>query len=396
MAVQDAARLPEQRSSLLYDARVRGIIFQALLVLALVLFLAWVASNTITNLQRAHVASGFGFLSARAGFDISQTLVAYTAEMSYGRAFLVGLLNTVLIAILGMVLASILGFMLGIARLSKNWLIARIATVYIETLRNIPVLLQLLFWYKAVLSILPNPRQGYDLPFGIFLSNRGLVIPHPILHEGFSATVAAFGVAVVAVAILASWAHRRQMATGLIFPTVRVGIGILVILPVIVFLATGRPASFDYPALQGFNYVGGAQIKPEFIALLLGLTLYTATYIGEIVRAGILAVAHGQTEASYALGLRSSTTLRLVIMPQAMRVIIPPLTSQYLNLTKNSSLAVAVGYPDLVSVFAGTVLNQTGQAVEVIFITMLVYLAISLATSAFMNWFNQRVALVER
>ena len=397
MAVQDdAARLPQQQSSLIYDPKFRGIVFQALLAIALVLFIGWIASNTIDNLQRAHIASGFGFLWARAGFDISQALIPYSPEMSYGRAFLVGLLNTVLVAALGIVFASVIGFMLGIARLSKNWLIAQIATVYIETLRNIPVLLQLLFWYKAVLSVLPAPRQGFNLIFDAKLSNRGLIIPRPIFAEGFMATGIAIGVAIVVIAVLARWAHRRRMATGQGFPTAKVGIVILIVLPAIVFVATGMPAAFDLPELKGFNYVGGAQIKPEFIALLLGLTLYTATYIGEIVRAGILAVAHGQTEASYALGLRPGTTLRLVIIPQALRVIIPPLTSQYLNLTKNSSLAVAVGYPDLVSVFSGTVLNQTGQAVEVIFITMLVYLTISLATSGFMNWFNERVALVER
>ena len=397
MAVQDdAVRLPQQHSSLIYDPRVRSIVFQAMLVIALIVFFGWIASNTIVNLQRAHIASGFGFLWARAGFDISQSLIPYTAEMSYGRAFLVGLLNTVLVAALGIVFATIIGFTLGIARLSKNWLIAQIATVYVETLRNIPVLLQLLFWYKAVLSILPGPRQGYNLLLGSNLSNRGLIIPRLVLQEGFPATAIAIAVAVIAIALLARWAHRRRMATGEAFPTFWVGLGILILLPAIVFLVTGRPASFEFPQLQGFNFVGGTDIKPEFVALLLGLSLYTATYIGEIVRAGVLAVAHGQTEASYALGLRPGTALRLVIVPQAMRVIIPPLTSQYLNLTKNSSLAVAVGYPDLVSVFSGTVLNQTGQAVEVIFITMLVYLAISLATSSFMNWFNQRVALVER
>ncbi len=397
MAVQDsAAGLPQQRSSLIYDPKFRGIVFQVMLAVALAAFVAWIASNTIDNLQRAHIASGFGFLWARAGFDISQTLVPYTAESSYGRAFVVGLLNTLLVAVLGVIFASIIGFMLGVARLSKNWLIAQIATVYIETLRNIPVLLQLLFWYKAVLSILPAPRQGFNLILDSKLSNRGLIIPRPMFHEGFAATAIAFVIAILAIVVLAQWAQRRQMATGQIFPTFKVGLAILILLPATTFIVTGMPASFDLPELKGFNYTGGLQIKPEFMALLLGLTLYTATYIGEIVRAGILAVAHGQTEASYALGLRSGTALRLVIIPQALRVIIPPLTSQYLNLTKNSSLAVAVGYPDLVSVFSGTVLNQTGQAVEVIFITMLVYLTISLATSAFMNWFNQRVALVER
>ena len=398
MAVQES--LPRIRnggsSSLLYDPKVRGIAFQAILTIGLIVFFGWLALNTYENLQRANIASGFGFWSGRAGFDISQTLIPYDPNSTYGRAFLVGLLNTLLVAGIGIVLASILGFILGIARLSKNWLIAKIATVYVETLRNIPLLLQLLFWYKAVLSVLPGPRQSYQLPLGSNLSNRGLILPNPIFGEGFGKTLVALLVATLAVVLIAMWAKRRQMATGQPFPMFLVGLGILIGVPLVVFLATGAPLSFEFPELKGFNFVGGFQIKPEFMALLLGLVLYTATYIGEIVRAGILAVAHGQTEASYALGLRAGVTLRLVVIPQALRVIIPPLTSQYLNLTKNSSLAVAVGYPDLVSVFSATVLNQTGQAVEVIFITMMVYLTISLITSAFMNWFNRSVALVER
>lgn len=400
MAAQDSieARVaPRGRvMTLVYDPRVRGIAFQLLLAVGVSAFFGWIAQNTFDNLRRANIASGFGFLWARSGFDISQSLVPYSMEMSYARAFLVGLLNTLLVAALGIVLASILGFMLGIARLSRNWLVARIATVYVETLRNIPVLLQLMFWYKAVLSVLPGPRQGFQLWFGSNLSNRGLILPRPIFEPGFSSTAYAIGLALVAAFLVAKWAYRRRMATGQGFPTVRVNLLVLFGVPLAVFLATGSPLSVEYPVLQGFNFVGGTHLVPEFMALLLGLTLYTASYIGEIVRAGILAVAHGQTEASYALGLRPGSTLRLIVIPQALRVIVPPLTSQYLNLTKNSSLAVAIGYPDLVSVFAGTVLNQTGQAVEVIFITMVVYLAISLATSGFMNWFNRRVALVER
>ncbi len=384
------------RASLIYDPKVRGIVFQAVLAVVLIGFFAWIATNTIENLRRANIASGFGFFSERAGFDVSQSLIPYTLEMSYGRAFLVGLLNTLLVAALGIVLSSIIGFLVGIGRLSKNWLIGRMATVYVETLRNIPVLLQLLFWYKAVLSVLPGPRQGYTLPFASSLSNRGLIVPRPVFETGFGVTVIAVVVAVVAVIGLAQWARRRQMATGQRLHALRYGLAILIGVPLLTFLISGSPLSFEYPELKGFNFVGGIAIKPEFLALLAGLTFYTATYIAEIVRAGILAISHGQTEAAYAVGLRPGTTLRLIIIPQAMRVIIPPLTSQYLNLTKNSSLAVAIGYPDLVSVFSGTVLNQTGQAVEVIFITMLVYLSISLATSAFMNWFNRRVALVER
>jgi len=384
------------RASLLYDPKIRAIVFQVLIAAALIAFVAWIADNTITNLRRANIASGFGFLSNRSGFDIAQSLIPYSADSTYGRALIVGLLNTILIAILGIIIASIIGFLLGIARLSGNWLLSRLAAVYVETLRNVPVLLQLLFWYKAVLSLLPSPRQGIPLPFGANLSNRGLLLPSAVAGPDLVDTGIAFLVGVVAVTILARWARRRQLATGLRFPMFWTGVAILIGLPIIVFLATGAPLAFEFPQLKGFNFVGGWNIKPEFMALLLGLSLYTATYIAEIVRAGILAVAHGQTDAAYALGLRAGPALRLVVIPQAMRVIIPPLTSQYLNLTKKSSLAVAIGYPDLVSVFAGTVLNQTGQAVEVIFLTMVVYLAISLATSLFMNWFNRRVALVER
>ena len=400
MAVQDTSLDgPGRRfnpAAWIYDPKVRAIVFQVALIVGVIAFVAWIAGNTIENLRRANIASGFGFFSARAGFDISQSLIEYSAEATYGRAFLVGLLNTLLVAALGIVLASIIGFILGIARLSKNWIVGRIATVYVEVFRNIPVLLQLLFWYKAVLSILPGPRQGIALPGGGNLSNRGLILPQPVFEPGFGATFIAIVAAIVAAVVLANWAYRRRMATGQPFPTIRANIAIVVGLPLLVFLVTGAPLGVDYPELKGFNFTGGLHIQPEFLALLLGLVLYTAAYIGEIVRSGILAVSHGQTEASYALGLRPGVTLRLVVIPQAMRVIIPPLTSQYLNLTKNSSLAVAIGYPDLVSVFSGTVLNQTGQAVEVIFITMMVYLSISLATSAFMNWFNRRVALVER
>ncbi|HET7715313.1 MAG TPA: amino acid ABC transporter permease [Bauldia sp.] len=399
MATGDGLRDRHGRSrgtSLLYDPAVRGYATQALVAIVLVLLIGWFVSNTIENLQRANIASGFGFLWNRAGFDISQTLIPYTAEDTYARAFLVGLLNTLLVAFVGVVLASILGFLAGVARLAKNPLIAGIAAVYVETLRNIPVLLQLLFWYRAVLSVLPAPRQAIALPFGSYLSNRGLLLPNLIAGEGFAATVAAAAVAILAVIVLAWWARRRQMATGKPFPVFFTGLAIIVILPLLTFAATGAPLTVEFPELKGFNFVGGFHVFPEFMALVLGLTLYTATFIAEIVRAGILAVPHGQTEAAYALGFRPGLTLRLVIIPQALRVIIPPLTSQYLNLTKNSSLAVAIAYPDLVSVFAGTVLNQTGQAVEAIFITMMVYLAISLATSLFMNWFNRHVALVER
>jgi general L-amino acid transport system permease protein len=400
MAIQDAApvRLNTRPAALtfLYHPTVRAIAFQTILAVALIVFVIWIVDNTIDNLRRANIASGFAFLWNRSGFDIGQSLVDYSSDSTYGRALLVGFLNTLLVAAIGIVIASIIGFVTGIARLSGNWLLVKVATVYVETFRNIPLLLQLLFWYKAVLSILPGPRQGLALPLGSNLSNRGLIVPRPLIGDTFYLTGFAILIGIALTIGIATWAHRRQMATGQQFPTFRIGLALVVGLPLLIFVVTGAPLGFELPELKGFNFVGGLNVKPEFLSLLLGLSLYTATYISEIVRAGILAVSHGQTEASYSLGLRAGPTLRLVVIPQAMRVIIPPLTSQYLNLTKNSSLAVAIGYPDLVSVFSGTVLNQTGQAVEVIMITMVIYLALSLVTALFMNWFNKRVALVER
>ncbi|OQX44514.1 MAG: amino acid ABC transporter permease, partial [Candidatus Sedimenticola endophacoides] len=293
-------------------------------------------------------------------------------------------------------LATLIGFVMGVARLSGNWLVARIATVYIETFRNIPLLLQIMFWYFAVLQPLPRPKQSLSFGEAFFLNNRGFYIPGPVFEQGFWLVGVAFALAVVAVVILARWARRRQEATGRQFHTVFVSLGLLLGLPLLAFLVMGMPMSWEYPALKGFNFRGGMVIIPELAALLLALSIYTGAFIAEAVRSGILAVSHGQTEAAYALGLRPGVTLRLVIIPQALRVIIPQLTSQYLNLTKNSSLATAIGYPDLVAVFAGTTLNQTGQAVEVIAMTMAVYLTISLSISLFMNWYNKRKQLVER
>lgn len=390
------ARRSRRSDSVLNNPKVRGFVVQAAVVIGIAAFSAWVVGNTIDNLGRSNQSSGFGFLDDRAGFEIAQTLVPYTIESSYGRAFLVGLLNTLVVAAAGIVLASILGFLIGIARLSTNWLIARLATVYVETIRNVPVLLQLLFWYRAVLALLPGPRDGIDLGLGANLSNRGLLLPRPILGPETWEVLAALAAAFAAAAALAVWSRRRQAATGRQFPAFRLGLALVVLVPPVTSLLTGATLDFEYPTLKGFNFVGGWHLRPEFMALVLGLVLYTAAFIAEIVRAGILSVAHGQSEAAGALGLQPGTTLRFVIVPQALRVIIPPLTNQYLNLTKNSSLAVAVGYPDLVSVFAGTVLNQTGQAIEVIFITMMVYLAISLATSLLMGVHNRRVTSVER
>ncbi|OQX30219.1 MAG: amino acid ABC transporter permease [Candidatus Sedimenticola endophacoides] len=374
----------------------RAALFQTLLVLALCLVGYSLFTNTLNNLEQRGISTGFGFLSQEAGFGILQSLIDYNETHSYGRTFFVGLLNTLLVSALGIALATLIGFVMGVARLSGNWLVARIATVYIETFRNIPLLLQIMFWYFAVLQPLPRPKQSLSFGEAFFLNNRGFYIPGPVFEQGFWLVGVAFALAVVAVVILARWARRRQEATGRQFHTVFVSLGLLLGLPLLAFLVMGMPMSWEYPALKGFNFRGGMVIIPELAALLLALSIYTGAFIAEAVRSGILAVSHGQTEAAYALGLRPGVTLRLVIIPQALRVIIPQLTSQYLNLTKNSSLATAIGYPDLVAVFAGTTLNQTGQAVEVIAMTMAVYLTISLSISLFMNWYNKRKQLVER
>jgi general L-amino acid transport system permease protein len=384
------------KPSLLYRPEVRQAIYQVLLVVGLV-FAVWeIAGNVSENLRRQNIASGFGFWDRTAGFDIAQTLIDYSNVSTYGRAFWVGLLNTLLVAGIGVVLATLLGFIIGIARLSTNWLIARLATVYVEAIRNVPLLLQLLFWYFAVLKNLPPPRQSLAVPGGGFLSVRGLYLPYPVPQPGFGAVLLALAAGIVGSIAVYIWARRRQLATGQRFPVLWTTLGLICGLPIIVHLLAGLPLTFEYPELKGFNFQGGLVILPELMALLLGLSIYTASFIAEIVRAGILGVSEGQKEAARALGLTNGQMLRLVVIPQAFRIIIPPLTSQFLNLTKNSSLAVAIGYPDFVSVFTGTVLNQTGQAVEVILLTMLVFLTISLLTSAFMNWFNRHMALVER
>jgi general L-amino acid transport system permease protein len=379
------------------DPRVRAIVYQILTLVGVVAFAAYIVHNTIDNLSRQGIASGFGFLRQPAGFAIPQTLIDYSELSSNGRVFWVGLLNTVLVAAIGIVFATILGFVIGLARLSSNWLIARLATVYIEVIRNIPVLLQILFWYFAVLQALPQPRDSIALLGDLFfLNNRGFYTPKPIFEAGFGWVALVFLAALVAVIGLARWARRRHDATGQPFHTVYLGLGLLVGLPLVTFVLAGAPLTFEHPEMGRFKLQGGLVLLPELVALTLALSTYTAAFIAEIVRAGILSVSHGQIEAAHALGLKHGPTLRFVVIPQALRVIIPPLTSQYLNLTKNSSLAVAIGYPDFVNVFTGIVLNQTGQAVEVIAMTMGVYLTLSLLTSALMNWYNQRRALVER
>ncbi|MGP1679838.1 MAG: amino acid ABC transporter permease [Burkholderiales bacterium] len=378
------------------DPRIRAIVFQVLVTLGVIAVGAYLVRNLMHNLDVRGISTGFGFLANRAGFAINQSLVAYDESSSYGRTFVVGLLNTLLVSGLGIVLATILGFVIGIARLSRNWLISKLAAAYIEIFRNIPLLLQILFWYFAVFLNLPPPSEALSLGDAVFLTQRGLYLPRPVAESGFGWTVFAFLAAAVASFFLVRWSRRRQDRTGELFPAFMVSLALLVLVPLGVFMITGRPLAWTVPALEGFNFTGGLSVNPELGALLAALSIYTAAFIAETVRAGILAVSHGQTEAASALGLRRSWTLRLVIIPQAMRVTIPPLTSQYLNLTKNSSLATAIGYPDLVSLFAGTTLNQTGQAVEVMAMTMAVYLTISLVISVFMNWYNARTALVER
>ncbi|WP_341989829.1 amino acid ABC transporter permease [Azorhizobium sp. AG788] len=411
------------------DPKLRSLVLQGLLAVILI-WMAWsILANAQANLARRGIASGFGFLENSAGFGISQTLIPYNESMSYGRAFLVGLLNTLLVAFLGIIIATIIGFLMGVARLSSNVVIKALASAYVEVTRNLPPLFQIMFWYLAVLAALPNPRQSLSFGIqpilnglasgaagigltpvaaffsnlagmvaapGIFVNNRGLVVPRPLFEPGSEWVGWGIVAGLVLTFVLARWAKRRREATGQQFPVFWSGVALIVGLPLVLAFATGMPVAFERPELKGFNFVGGVRVIPEFVALLLALSIYTAGFIAEIVRAGISSVSRGQSEAAYSLGLKPGLTMRLVVIPQAMRVIIPPLTSQYLNLTKNSSLGVAVGYPDLVAIFAGTTLNQTGQAIEIIAITMAVYLTISVLTTLVMNWYNRRVALIER
>lgn len=461
---------PPGKPAIWNDPTWRAIFFQILVLLGVILFAVFLVRNTLHNLETRGISSGFGFLTKTAGFSIGETHfgISYSEEHTYGKTFIVGLMNTIWVSMWGILLATILGFIIGVLRLSPNWLVSKLATIYIETVRNIPLLLQIFFWYFAILRPLPGPRGSIQLSFPVinfsfllttliisaavifaiwwfgirqrekqgakelpmwafivgsvvsvliigkivslvsgaglvnqwnesfFLNNRGLAYPEPIPEEGFALTGWAIGIGVVATFFIHRWARKRQDETGEQFPVFLTGLGLIIGLPLIGFIVTGFPLHFDYPELTGFNFTGGSVLTPEFISLLLALSIYTAAFIAEIVRAGINAVSHGQTEAARALGLRPNPILRLVIIPQALRVIIPPLTSQYLNLTKNSSLAAAIAYPDIVLVFAGTTLMQTGQAVEIIAMTMAVYLTLSLLISTFMNWYNEKMALVER
>jgi general L-amino acid transport system permease protein len=430
---ETASALPPPPVALHNNPRIRSAIYQAVLLTAVLWFGYEFALNARANLEAQQITSGFGFLTQTAGFGINQSLIPFSETDSYGRVFVVGLLNTLLVSALGILLATVLGFLIGIARLSPNWLVARLAGGYVELIRNLPLLFQILFWYLAVLGTLPGPRQSipiglqplvgwiangfaalerYGMPGGatqwlralgewigppeVYANNRGLFVPRPIFGDGSDLVVTAFVLAIVAALVLRVLARRRQARTGRRLPVLWPALGLIIGAPAVVLALTGFPIAFEQPVLRGFNFVGGFRLYPEFVALLIALTTYTAAFIAEVVRAGILAVSSGQTEAARALGLRRALTLRLIVVPQALRVIVPPLTNQYLNLTKNSSLAVAIGYPDLVAVFAGTTLNQTSQAIEIIAITMAVYLSISLLTSALMNWYNARIRPAER
>jgi len=387
----------QSKTAIWNDPTFRAIAFQVVAGVAIVWLFWALFDNALVNMEKRGINTGFGFLKERAGFGILMSLIDYNEDYSYGRTFFVGLLNTVLVSVIGIFFATVLGFLLGVARLSNNWLIAKVATVYVEVLRNIPLLLQILFWYTAVLlSNLPHPRDSMNFNDALFFNVRGLYLPGPIPEEGFFVVWMAFFIGVVSSISMVKWAKKRQDEQGIQFPVFWTSVGLVVGLPIAAFFIMGMPMSLDYPTLKGFNFKGGIEIIPSLMALALALSLYTAAFIGEIVRAGIQGVSHGQTEAAHAMGLRNGQTLRLVIIPQAMRIIIPPLTSQYLNLVKNSSLAPAIGYPDLVSVFMGTTLNQSGQAVEIVAMTMGVYLTISLIISSFMNWWNKKMSLVER
>ena len=383
-------------SNILFNRSIQGIFYQIVTLGLVILAIIYIVDNTARNMVARGLASGFHFLGVEAQFDIQMTLIEYSPTSTYFDSFIVGLLNTLLVAGLGIFVATIVGFAVGIARLSSNWLIAKLAEAYIEILRNIPLLLQIFFWYFAVLRALPKPKQSLEFADSFFLNNRGLFIPDPVFGEGGALILYSFIAAILISIGIAVWSKQRQNKTGQTFPVFYSSIGLLISFIFLSMLATGFPVTFDYPELKGFNFKGGIKLIPELVALTFALSMYTASFIAEVVRAGIQAVSLGQTEAARSLGLNPNQILRLVIIPQALRVIVPPLTNQYLNLTKNSSLAAAIAYPDLVLVFAGTALMQTGQAIEIIGMVMGVYLFLSLMTSVIMNLFNRFMRVAER
>ncbi|HBH30225.1 MAG: amino acid ABC transporter permease [Desulfofustis sp. PB-SRB1] len=391
----NAEQLHPAKSHFYNDERFRAVIYQlvtALLVAALGYYLI---SNVQENMAKQSIASGFGFVDKEAAFEIGESLIDYSAADTYGRALLVGVINTLKVSAIGMVLTTILGAFIGVCMLSSNWLVSRLGFMYVELFQNIPVLLQLFFFYALFYEAFPGPRQALNPIPGLFITNRGIDFGVPAADPVWGMVIWVLVGAVLLSYGLKRWATWRQRTTGRQFPVFWVSTAMLLFLPLVVWLAGGAPTEMDVPVLSGFNFKGGLNISPEFSALLIGLVLYTASFIAQIVRAGIQSINRGQTEAAMSIGLKPGLVLQLVIFPQALRVIVPPLTSQLLNLTKNSSLAVAIGYPDFVQV-AGTTINQTGQAVEGVALMMMVYLSFSLTTSAFMNWYNRRIKIVER
>ncbi len=377
------------------DEKTRSILYQIITAALVGLLGYYLISNVQNNMEKQSIASGFGFIQKEAAFEIGETPIEYSAADTYGRALIVGVVNTLKISFIGMILTTVLGTFIGICTLSSNWLVSKLGTAYVELFQNIPVLLQLFFFYALFYEFFPGPRQALN-PFpGLFISNRGVDYMVPTAHEAHSWMVWAFLLACVITYFVNRWANKRQDDTGEQFPVIWLGCGLFIGLPLVTWILFGAPTEMNIPELKGFNFKGGSNISPEFSALLFGLVLYTASFIAQIVRAGIQSISHGQTEAAMSIGLKSKHVLKLVIFPQALRVIVPPLTSQLLNLTKNSSLAVAIGYPDFVAV-AGTTINQTGQAVEGVALMMIVYLSFSLSTSAFMNWYNKKIAIIER
>lgn len=382
--------------ALLNDKRVRDVVYQAALLLGLAALTVFFVRNASENMVKAGIASGFDFLWRNSGIDVPFVLTGYTRSSTVLDLFWAGVANTMLVTVVAMVLATALGFLVGIARLSSHWLLSTIAGAYIEFVRNIPLLFFVLFWYFGVIAALPAPRDSVSV-FGVaFLNNRGLTIPLPEAPATFRWAVAAILLSWVAQALVAAWARRRKERTGQDAPVLAIGLGLVMVLPILAVTWASLATGWDVPVLRGFNYRGGFVIIPEFVALLAALVTYTAGFIAEIVRGGIQAVPRGQTEAAAALGLRPGRILRLVTIPQALRVMIPPMTNQYLNVLKNSSFGAAIAYPDVVSLFMGSALNNTGQAIEIIAMTLAVYLVIGLAVSAFMNWYNARIALVTR
>ncbi|MBU3014118.1 amino acid ABC transporter permease [Poseidonibacter lekithochrous] len=374
----------------------RAIIYQIVALVLIFLLTYFVINNMFINIEKRGINTGFDFLGSEAGFGILQSLIEYDESDTHGKVFIVGLLNTILVSVIGIIFATIIGLLVGIGRLSKNFMVAKLSLIYVETFRNIPILLQILFWYNVVLASLPSPRQSISFFDSIFFNNRGLYIPRPILESGFTAVIIAFIIAIASVIYLSKWANKKQEETGKVFPTFWVSLAILIAAPLLVFLVSGSPATLEVAELKGFNFKGGWTLIPELLALAFALSIYTATYIAEAVRAGIEAVPKGQKEAASALGLKDSVILKKVVLPQALRVIIPPVINQYLNLVKNSSLATAIGYPELVTIFSGTSLNQVGQAIEIILMTMAVYLTLSILISILMNYINSRMQIKER